>query len=188
MNTLGFGMALDYECENYAANTATIKSKFMTTLRIVQSILLVSLVCMHLFVFAGTSVGPLPGVLKSFEATNAASGVELNWSFSEEKELSHFIIEKSVDGKQFNDVAIIFSNTALAGNEYTYGEVVSDDVSKSCYYRLRLVSSDGSFKYSPIRKVVLPTAVASATESGKRSLVINNSASPSEKLVLHIQK
>lgn len=160
----------------------------MITVRIIQSILLVSLICMQLFVFAGTSAGPLPGVLKSFEATNAASGVELNWSFSGEEELSHYIIEKSVDGKQFKDVAIIFSNTTLAGNEYTYAEAVSDGASKNFYYRLKLVNSDGLFKYSPIRNVVLGTEAVSATKIGKRSLVISNGASSPEQLVLHIQK
>jgi len=120
------------------------------------------------FVYPNLSL--LPVNLEYFTATpdiNLTS-VELNWATSSEKNVSHFSIEKSIDGKSYNEAGTVFA----AGNTSSlikYAFIDKNiDASKATviYYRLRSIDSDGSSELSQVRSIRL------SKESEKRIQVI----------------
>ncbi len=95
----------------------------------------------------------LPVKLASFTATlNNDNKVDLNWTTVTETNVSHFVIERSFDGKNFGDAGMVFA----AGNttetqHYSFTDNISSFQSPVIYYRLRSVDIDGKFDYSDIR-------------------------------------
>jgi hypothetical protein len=91
------------------------------------------------------------------------SSVQLNWATSMEKNVSHFSIEKSTDGKSFSEAGIVFA----AGNssnliKYSFTDNnISTSNATVIYYRLRSIDYDGSSELSQIRSIRL------SKESGK---------------------
>jgi hypothetical protein len=98
----------------------------------------------------------LPLDLLSFTAYVNKSKVDLNWTTAAEKNVSHFAIEKSDDGKNFSETATVFAfgNTSADDKRnYTYSDNVSKTTTSILYYRLRCVDVDGKFTYSQIRVI-----------------------------------
>ena len=98
----------------------------------------------------------LPLDLLSFTAYLNNSKVDLNWTTAAEKNVSHFAIEKSYDGKNFSDAAIVFAFGNTAADEkknYTYSDNVAGSASSILYYRLRCIDIDGKFTYSQTRVI-----------------------------------
>ncbi|MBK8785984.1 MAG: T9SS type A sorting domain-containing protein [Chitinophagaceae bacterium] len=96
----------------------------------------------------------LPVVLSEFTAIWREDYTALNWLVSSALNFSHFEIERSVDGVQFNamgQVAYLVNKTA-----YSYTDRNIPMGYSKLYYRLKLVDIDGNYAYSPIR-VVFPT-------------------------------
>lgn len=95
--------------------------------------------------------GLLPIVLNTFDVKRIQQSVQLNWSTMTETNSALFVIEKSNDTK-FDAIgtvnAVGFSST---NQQYTYTDKTFDR--NTSYYRLKLVDRDGSFTYSPIKKV-----------------------------------
>ncbi len=100
----------------------------------------------------------LPLNLLSFTAYVNKSKVDLDWATAAEKNVSHFVIEKSSDGKNFSEAATVFAfgNTdADEKKNYSYSDNVIDAKTNLVYYRLRCIDIDGKFTYSPVRIVRL---------------------------------
>ncbi len=95
----------------------------------------------------------LPVTLKSFDTKLISSKVQLDWSTSEELNFSHFIIERSTDGKEYKETALIFADAHSINYTYSYAEPVNQNASGFLYYRLKMVDRDATFKYSAIRIV-----------------------------------
>lgn len=95
----------------------------------------------------------LPVKLESFTAilNNSSNKVDLRWVTSSEKNVSHFAVEKSTDGKNFADAGLVFAfgNTNDIMN-YTFTDMINTQ-DKVIYYRLRTVDADGKFDYSATR-------------------------------------
>lgn len=109
-----------------------------------------------LFTFGNKLGGqnPLPVELLTFDAKIKGENVALNWSTANEKNNSHFEIERSIDGINFEFIAsqIAYGN----GNSNTIQNYQSMDwnpIIGLSYYRLKQVDLSGSFKYSNIRSV-----------------------------------
>lgn len=89
----------------------------------------------------------LPIELLSFEAQAKGKLVELNWTTASETNNDYFTIEKTVDGKIFEQVAIIDG----AGNSQStlhYSTVDSNPYPGKSYYRLKQTDFNGDFDYS----------------------------------------
>ena len=95
----------------------------------------------------------LPVKLESFTAilNNNSNKVDLRWITSYEKNVSHFVVEKSTDGKTYNDAGVVFAygNSSDIMN-YTFTDMVTKQ-ENIIYYRLRSVEADGKFDYSATR-------------------------------------
>jgi hypothetical protein len=88
----------------------------------------------------------LPVTLISFTGTKSANGNLLTWQVANELNLSHYELEKSTDGQNFNLVANI---QATGSQFYSYTDNDQDNAPVD-YYRLKSVDIDGNFNYSGI--------------------------------------
>jgi hypothetical protein len=97
----------------------------------------------------------LPVNLKTFDATVSSSKVNLEWATADEVNFSHFVLQRSSDGREFSDAAMIMANAHSIDYKYNYSESYNQNASAVMYYRLKMVDIDGTFKYSAVRVVKL---------------------------------
>jgi hypothetical protein len=105
----------------------------------------------------------LPVDLLSFTAANEKNDhVLLKWSTGKEINFKGFDIERSGDGLSWNTIAFVQSNsTGSPVNDYAFSDY--SPLSNASHYRLRLLSSDGSYKYSQLRSVLLEESKTNIT-------------------------
>lgn len=99
----------------------------------------------------------LPVNLTSFTATlNKNNKVDLKWITASEMNVSHFIIEKSTDGVNYHDAAMVFAygNTTQDMN-YSYADNLGNMQDGVVYYRLRSEDVDGKTQVSETRIIKL---------------------------------
>jgi hypothetical protein len=94
----------------------------------------------------------LPVKLNTFEATAKQTYVALSWKSSMELDLLKYEVEHSVDAKKWQLLSSVNAIDSPAGsayerNDYNPGEGTN-------YYRLKMVDLDGTFSYSPVKKVI----------------------------------
>ena len=100
----------------------------------------------------------LPVELVSFSAAlNFANEVELKWTTASEKNVSHFSIEKSLDGQNYSEAGIVFAyGNSSETLKYSFTDKNINTVNAgTIYYRLRSVDIDGSYEYSVIRMITI---------------------------------
>lgn len=93
----------------------------------------------------------LPLILNAFDARFDNKKTTLSWSSSQEKNFSHYVVERSFDGREFNEIAIVFGNN---NNDVRADYSYTDNVGSSkgiIYYRLKMVDLDKRSKYSAVR-------------------------------------
>jgi len=100
--------------------------------------------------FAALSSSALPVTFQSFYIARRGSDVQLNWSTSQELNNKYYQLEKSTDGRNWKQVAVIIgSGTSSSVSKYAYTDKnVSDAI---VYYRIRQVDVNGNALYSAIR-------------------------------------
>jgi len=87
---------------------------------------------------------PLAVTLHDFNANCESNGTEVSWSTSSEQNASHFDLQRSIDGEQWNKVATIpAAGNSTSLQNYTYTDPVRY-ISSTSYYRLRQVDFDGA--------------------------------------------
>lgn len=87
----------------------------------------------------------LPVELISFSCTISGLGVIAKWVTASELNNSHFLIERSLDGEQFEVIAkVVGHGTTSEKNYYTY---LDKSRLASAYYRLKQVDYDGAYEY-----------------------------------------
>ncbi len=90
---------------------------------------------------------PLPLDLLSFEAVKRGEAVELIWKTINESEVSHFEVERGVNGLDFDYLGSVDArNLGVELSTYTFGD--AQPLYGHNYYRLKQVEQDGSFVYS----------------------------------------
>ena len=96
---------------------------------------------------------PIPLTLIYFNLANNTTGkVELQWKTAQEINVSHFNIEKSLDGKNW----IKIGHVKATGREGSIQTYIYTDVSMPSnvnYYRLQVVDDDARSDYSPVRLI-----------------------------------
>ncbi|MEQ1555078.1 MAG: T9SS type A sorting domain-containing protein, partial [Ferruginibacter sp.] len=106
----------------------------------------------------GIADGILPLQFLFFSAQKCtANQVCLHWRTANEQNVSHFEIERSVDGKTFNKIGSTNANNQ-ASNSYTS----KDDITLLqnigfVYYRIKQIDIDGKFTFSDVRTIKLST-------------------------------
>jgi hypothetical protein len=83
-----------------------------------------------------------------------AEAVELKWSTATEKNLSHFEMEKSTDGRNYQQAAIIFAfGNTTEPITYKFTDKKIDASASEVHYRLRAVYNDGTTSLSAVRSI-----------------------------------
>lgn len=87
--------------------------------------------------------------LADFKATSINNAIQLDWSTADEKDNSHFEIERSLDGKLFSKIGQIkgFGTTSETQN-YTYLD--NKNTYLTAYYRLKQVDFNGKTAFSKV--------------------------------------
>lgn len=100
------------------------------------------------------SFSPLPVTFQAFYVTRQGSNSQLSWSTSEEVNNGYYAVEKSSDGRNWKQVAVVMgAGTSALVNKYSYTDKnITDAV---VYYRIRQVDMSGSAFYSAIRSLRL---------------------------------
>ncbi len=92
----------------------------------------------------------LPIELKSFEGKETNCQMRLTWETANERNFSHFEIQKSHSGTDFHTISRVESINDRDSNSgiYNYTDVL--DIKPTNYYRLKIVDKDYSYVYSDI--------------------------------------
>ncbi len=90
--------------------------------------------------------GVLPVTFTSFTGVIKDNKAALSWSTTNEVNNSHFIIERSINGRNFDSVGRVQAGSNSA-NRYAFSENNSNATS---YYRLKQVDLNGTFIYSAV--------------------------------------
>jgi trimeric autotransporter adhesin len=99
------------------------------------------------------ALGPLPVKLSSFTVQKIDNSAKISWSTEQENNSSHFIVERSVDGRTWNAIATV----AAAGNSsrrIDYSTYDNTPMRGINYYRLKQVDKDAKFDYSTVEKAL----------------------------------
>jgi hypothetical protein len=104
----------------------------------------------------------LPVTLTSFTASKSDKEVRLDFSTTNEVELSSFEIERSADGANFDAIGTLAVAAASSGsnlqNNYTFFDAAP--LPSLNYYRLKLIDDDGGINYSRILAIKFNNASA----------------------------
>jgi hypothetical protein len=95
----------------------------------------------------------MPIELSAFQGTALPNGqVQLNWTTEQESNNSHFIVERSLNGNVWEELARVDgAGTSQAAKDYTYIDAAPQHSMN--LYRLRQVDFDGNFTHSNILSV-----------------------------------
>ncbi len=113
--------------------------------------------------------GSLPVVLANFTATHQENAILLAWQTAGEVNASHFEIERSTDGKNFETIGSVAARGESNGPKSYFftdlidsGQLIADNKKTLStvnyqlsirYYRLKILDRDHSFAYSRIEAV-----------------------------------
>ena len=100
----------------------------------------------------GFVMGALPVNFTSFYAKRFGNDVILNWSTGGEKNNSHFTIEKSTDGRNWQIIAMVMGNgTTSSSSHYSYTD--KKETRTVLYYRILQVDQNGPITYSSVKVI-----------------------------------
>ena len=108
------------------------------------------------------SGGPLPVELTAFTVRASGRAALLSWATAMEKNNDRFEVERSRDGRAFDQVgAVRGQGTSTSRRTYAFEDATAAGVGSTVYYRLRQVDTDGTATYSSVQTVVFAAALAS---------------------------
>lgn len=89
---------------------------------------------------------PLPLTLTSFKVKTAACSALLSWNTAEEKNVSHFNVERKGAKGEFESIATVAASGKAGNQAYTFTDnTVQEGIFQ---YRLKINDADGGFHYS----------------------------------------
>jgi hypothetical protein len=106
------------------------------------------ILCFFIQVIAFSQVTSFAGKLNN-------NRIDLKWATASEKNVSHFVIEKSIDGKDYSEAGIVFAygNTSETMNYPFIDKNINADQAGAIYYRLKAVANDGKIEVSQVATI-----------------------------------
>jgi len=86
----------------------------------------------------------LPITLENFTVTGGSNGNIINWTANAGDIANNFVVQRSADGADWQDLTTITASTS----SQSYGYTDETPLSGPNYYRLELVNTDGTTRYS----------------------------------------
>ncbi|PZF71350.1 T9SS type A sorting domain-containing protein [Taibaiella soli] len=96
---------------------------------------------------------PLPLRIVSFDAVNAGNYNKLNWVTADEVGVSHFEVERSIDGNNWNLLTAMSIASPNGNTTHNYDYTDKAPSNGSNFYRLKIVDNNGQYVYSEVRTV-----------------------------------
>lgn len=97
----------------------------------------------------------MPIVISKWEVTNLSSSVLLEWATSSEENNSYFVVERSVNGKDWQKIGkVLGSGTSSSTHYYSLEDI--HPVAGISYYRLKQTDFNGEYSYSSIKCINRP--------------------------------
>lgn len=110
--------------------------------------------------FTGTGI-ILPIELGEFTAYHNGHEVELEWTTITELNNDHFTVQRTLDGKTFEDIALV-DGAGTSSQELYYSYTDRQPYQGISYYRIKQTDFDGKFEYSELISV----------RSGEKGLIL----------------
>ena len=93
-----------------------------------------------------SSNGTLPIKLISFSGQALHKKAELKWTVDENETGNYFEVQKSISGREFTTIGMLFTTQKAGTENYTFTE--PSMMNGSAYYRIKIVNNDNSVSYS----------------------------------------
>ncbi|MBS1653626.1 MAG: T9SS type A sorting domain-containing protein [Bacteroidetes bacterium] len=103
----------------------------------------------------------LPVKFGTVTAASKGSGVEVNWQVYSESNVSHYEVERSSDGMNFNTIGLVVAKNIDGQLSYNLND--ASPVNGTGFYRIKSVDLDGKAAYSVIVKVYTGKATAGSS-------------------------
>ncbi len=133
------------------------------------------------------SLALLPVTFVNFNVARINSDIRISWATSTEINNNRFEVERSLDGTNWNVIAMVLSagtSTSISSYSYTDKNVTSPAV----YYRVKQVDNDGQSKYTAVKTLKSADDIRSNTQifatSGK--MVTVKFEQPKQNVVMKI--
>ena len=128
----------------------------------------------------------LPVNFTSFYISKSGENIKLSWSTDKEINNSHFDVERSSNGLNWEKIAVVFgAGTTNNANNYSYND--KSITSPVVYYRLRQVDIDGRSMYSSIKTIRMGEAVSNVRIYGAdKNVVIDLNTAAKNDLVVSV--
>jgi len=104
----------------------------------------------------GKSGEGLPVEFVSFTAKKSDRNAVLTWVTAAEINVNAFVIERSIDGKNFEEIG---RKNPQGPSTYNFTDL--RPVAGTNYYRIKTIDNDGSIGYSPVRSLQFTDAISS---------------------------
>jgi hypothetical protein len=93
----------------------------------------------------------------SFTGTLKNDRVDLKWATLTEKNVSHFIIEKSIDGKNYSQAGLVFAygNSSETMSYPFFEKNINTSREGMIYYRLSSVTNDGKIELAGVTTITI---------------------------------
>ena len=134
---------------------------------------------------AGFTQVTLPVTFVAFAATRNEGTVQLVWNTANENNNSHFDVERSANGSEWETIGTIAAGTGSLEDSYSYSDEAAP--AAQTQYRIRQVDLNGNYQYSKVVLVnsVPTTATAQVTifASGKTVSIVSGKVFSSRLLV-----
>jgi hypothetical protein len=122
------------------------------TQNLLKSVLVLLVSALSIASNAAVNIVPVKPASFIAASNNNNKKVDLKWSTEIETNLSHFIVERSTDGINFSDAALVFAyGNTTAKSDYAFADNISRVLSGSVYYRIISISDNGKAVYSDVR-------------------------------------
>ena len=97
------------------------------------------------------NISILPVTLVNFSGTLTSSKTALLWTVANEQNMSSYTIERSSDGQSYLQIGKVDAKGRGAlSTLYNYNDDVSAVSSANVYYRLKMIETGGTYKYSSV--------------------------------------
>jgi hypothetical protein len=107
---------------------------------------------------------PLPLTLLSFKAVRSRNNVLSHWETTWEENLDKFVIERSLDGREFIQVGAVSAKNHRTGTTYHFVDANAALLGvQKLYYRLRSIDNDKKHNLSKVEEVSLDVSEAAYT-------------------------
>jgi hypothetical protein len=133
----------------------------------------------------------LPVSLLNFTGNINNKKAQLQWQTTQENNSSYFELQRSEDGKSFETIATVTAKGNTSINNYQHTDDLFFYNYKTVYYRIKMVDSNGKFKYSGIVILELDATVKGSIKawplpfSSNLNIAYNSETDETVKITMH---